>query len=303
MSDPLRIAVLSAGALLLAGSGWASVVAWRHARSAGRLWRDEEAAETAAATARGPTERLRRWLALAGLRGPAALQRFGGAVALSALAGGVLALAVARLPAMAALRDWAEALPILGPAFAPLLAGLPLFVAAGALAAPFAWVRARRRARVDAVEADLPLALELLATLSEAGLGFDAALERLLAAQGGARPLAHELRGLQRDASAGLRRSEALRRFAARLEIPIASSVVSALVQAEETGAGIAGVLRPLADELRARRRERELARVEALPNKLVVALVVGFLPGLLFWTLGPSFHQLFAIIDSITGG
>lgn len=303
MSEPLRIAVLSAGALLLAGSGWASVAARREARGAERLWREEDAARGLAALPRGWTGRLRRWLALAGLRDPSSLRRFEGAMAVSVVAGGLLALAAARLPALVALRAWVEALPVLGPAFAPLLAGLPMVVAAAALAAPVAFVRARRQARIDAVEADLPLALELLATLSEAGLGFDSALERLLAAQGDGRPLALELRGLQRDLFAGLRRSEALRRLAARLEIPVVSSVVSALVQAEETGAGIAGVLRPLADELRARRRERELARVEALPNKLVVALVIGFLPGLLFWTLGPSFHQLFAILDSITGG
>ena len=41
----------------------------------------------------------------------------------------------------------------------------------------------------------------------------------------------------------------------------------------------------------------------EALPEKLVFPLVLGFLPGLLVWTLGPSFHQLFGIIDSIMGG
>ncbi len=44
-------------------------------------------------------------------------------------------------------------------------------------------VRAARRERAAQVEQDLPITLELLATLSEAGLGFDAALERVLQAQ------------------------------------------------------------------------------------------------------------------------
>ena len=78
---------------------------------------------------------------------------------------------------------------------------------------------------------------------------------------------------------------------------------MAALVQAEETGSGLADVLRPLADDLRLRRRERALARAEALPEKLVFPLVLGFLPGLLVWTLGPSFHQLFGIVDSIMQG
>ncbi|MCH2185285.1 type II secretion system F family protein, partial [Myxococcota bacterium] len=66
---------------------------------------------------------------------------------------------------------------------------------------------------------------------------------------------------------------------------------------------GLADILRPLADDLRQRRRERALAKAEALPEKLVFPLVLGFLPGLLVWTLGPSFHQLVGTIDTIMRG
>ena len=45
---------------------------------------------------------------------------------------------------------------------------------------PLLVVRAARRRLVTAVEQDLPLVLELLATLGEAGIGFDAALARVL---------------------------------------------------------------------------------------------------------------------------
>ena len=44
-------------------------------------------------------------------------------------------------------------------------------------------VRAARRARVRAVEQDLPLVLELFATMGEAGLGFDAALAKVIRAR------------------------------------------------------------------------------------------------------------------------
>ena len=61
----------------------------------------------------------------------------------------------------------------------------------------------------------------------------------------------------------------------------------------------MADLLRPQADDLRQRRREEALAQAESLPEKLVVPLLIGFLPGLLVWTLGPAFHQLFTMIDA----
>ena len=55
---------------------------------------------------------------------------------------------------------------------------------------PWMVVRRSRRQRVEKVEQDLPICLELLATLSEAGLGFDAALSRVLDSVMEDRPLA-----------------------------------------------------------------------------------------------------------------
>jgi pilus assembly protein TadC len=60
-------------------------------------------------------------------------------------------------------------------------------------------------------------------------------------------------------------------------------------------------VLRPLAEDLRVSRRERALARAEALPEKLVFPLVIGFLPALLLFALGPSLARLIQQLDAIT--
>ena len=94
-----------------------------------------------------------------------------------------------------------------------------------------------------------------------------------------------------------------MRRLAGRLEVTPVNNTVAALVQAEEMGSGLADILRPLAEDLRQRRRERALAKAEALPEKLVFPLVIGFLPALLVWTLGPSFFQLVGTIDTIMKG
>jgi tight adherence protein C len=81
------------------------------------------------------------------------------------------------------------------------------------------------------------------------------------------------------------------------------SIVVSALVQAEQMGMGIAKVLRNQADDIRARRRERAIAFANALPVKRLFPLVICFLPGLFVWTLGPAFVQLFKMAEAFTRG
>ena len=55
--------------------------------------------------------------------------------------------------------------------------------------------------------------------------------------------------------------------------------LISALLQAEQIGSGVAEVLRSQADDLRQRRRERAIEFSMALPVKLLFPLVICFLP------------------------
>ncbi len=186
-----------------------------------------------------------------------------------------------------------------GETFLPVIWVAPWMLLIILTATPWLVVRAIRRKRVELVEQDLPMALELLSTLSEAGLGFDAALSRILKTRLAGRPLAEELRRFQADLLAGRPRTQSLRRFSSRLDIASVSVFTSAMVQAEQLGMGIARVLRLQADDVRARRRERSIAFANALPTKRVIPLVVCFLPGLFVWTLGPAFVQLFKMAET----
>lgn len=186
-----------------------------------------------------------------------------------------------------------------GETFLPAVWIAPWFALLLLTCGPWLVVRQARRQRVLQVEQDLPLILELLSTLSEAGLGFDAALTRILKTRLQGRPLANELQLFQSDLLAGHARVDALRRLSKRLQVTSISVLVSALVQAEQLGMGIARVLRQQAEEVRVRRRERAIAFANSLPTKRVVPLVICFLPGLFVWTLGPAFVQLFKLVDS----
>jgi len=182
----------------------------------------------------------------------------------------------------------------------PLVYIGPWLILAAIAALPVAAVQRNRRKRVEQVEMDLPLALELLATLSEAGLGFDAALARILESGLADRVLAKELRSFQADLVAGRARVEAMRRLARRIQVSTVSILVSALVQAEQLGTGIAIVLRRQADDLRDRRRERANAFAASLTIKRMFPMVLCFLPAIFVWAIGPVFTQLFKMADSL---
>ncbi len=306
MTLPILTAVLF-GSLLVAAALLAVRWLLLRARTQQRWYELTEQARAAARQAPpGVSElvvgshALARWLYRAGFRQPQAVPVF----LASTLAGSVLGLSAATAFVLSGTQHMMEQLLILipggvGETFLPFVWIAPWLVMLTLAGGPWIVVQRARRQRVELVEQDLPLALELLSTLSEAGLGFDTALTRILKTRLAGRPLAEDFRMFQADLLAGRPRTESLRRLSQRLDTPSVSVFVSALVQAEQLGMGIARVLRQQADDVRARRRERALTFANALPVKRVIPLVVCFLPGLFVWTLGPAFVQLFRMADA----
>jgi tight adherence protein C len=251
-----------------------------------------------------PRNWLTQWLYLAGYRDPMAPVVFVSATAVFGIVGFGSAILM-RITGLQATMERAVVLVPggVGETFLPVVWVSPWMIAIMMVCVPWVIVRGARRKRIELVEQDLPLALELLATLSEAGLGFDSALSRVLKTRLAGRPLASELRVYQSDLLAGRKKVDALRRFSSRLRIGSVSILVSALVQAEQMGVGIARVLRNQADDIRGRRRERAIAFANSLPIKRLFPLVICFLPGLFVWTLGPAFVQLFKLTETFTRG
>ena len=238
---------------------------------------------------------LERWLFLAGYRRPSAWGLFLGAEFLAATLGLTTVVAFYEMGAIPLMvKSLADVPGGLGDIALPVAYVAPWLLLLILAGLPWLAVRRARRQRVEQIEQDLPIALDLLATLSEAGLAFDAGLARLLETKLADRPLAREFRSYQADVLSGRTRVEALRRLSRRVEVSSMSILVSALVQAEQLGTGIALVLRRQADDLRSRRRERANAFAMTLPVKRMFPLVICFLPGLFVWTLGPALAQLF---------
>ena len=288
----LLVALVAAGLLAMARS-------WNLRRKALlRLYAIDSTAASVGPVARDTA--VSRWLATAGYRRPEAQSLFISATVAGAAAGIVFGQ-LYRLFLVQSLLDAVVGVPgSAGDLLMLVLQGGPFILFLIATLAPTIAVRTARRARVQAIEQDLPLALELFATMSEAGLGFDAALARIVRVQGSDRALVSEFVNFQHDMLAGMPRTQALRQLARRVDIPSLTSFTSALIQAEAVGASMAETLQHQAVDLRQRRREDALLQAQALPVKLVFPLVICFLPGIFVSTLAPVIFQMLEVADSV---
>ncbi|MDA7951887.1 MAG: type II secretion system F family protein [Pirellulaceae bacterium] len=186
------------------------------------------------------------------------------------------------------------------PIIQPLIALAPWVFALTLTLLPFLYVRKCRRRRIAEIEQDLPLVLDLLATIVSSGGSLDSAISNLLSTPLGERPLLQELRKTQWEMLAGFSRLEVLRRLQQRIDIMSVSIWVSALIQADQLGMSLNNVLLQQATDLRSRRRERANAFTASLAVKLMLPMVACFLPSLFIWILGPVFWQFFEIADTI---
>jgi tight adherence protein C len=249
-------------------------------------------------------DRLTRWLALAGYRAPGSSGAFLLACLMCATFGAALAFATSHFGLFEMLQERAENMPVaVGELSGPLFSAGPWLVFLTIMLMPWLVVRRRRRERVLAIEQDLPIVLDLFATLSESGLGFDAALSKLLESERDERPLAEELRLFQLETLTGIPRVQCFRRLSDRCRVGSMTIFCSAMVQAEQVGAGFSAVLARQAADLRTRRREEAMVQAHALPVKLVFPLVAFFLPSIFLVTLGPAFRDFMEMIDGVIQG
>lgn len=301
----LVIVALWLGAFLI---GFVVYRRWRDRETARRrAWAEEEAIDAAQLIDVEELESqnfLRRWLFLAGFKRRSAVSAFLIASA-GCLAGGLLLALIATQSGLT--ESAVQAAGIVpggvGDLARPVLTGGPWIVLVLCAFLPWSFVNAARKRRVREIEQDMPVTLELLATMSESGLAFDMALEKVIASGDPARSLFQELRAFQMEALGGVPRVQCFRRLARRVEVPAISIFVSALVQAEQMGSGFTTVLRTQADDLRNRRREDANMLAQALTVKLVFPLVICFLPGIFVSTLGPTFLQFIKLADNLTQG
>jgi tight adherence protein C len=155
---------------------------------------------------------------------------------------------------------------------------------------PYLTVWRKAKARVLEMRETLPDTLDLIVVCVEAGMGVDAALNRVgkeQADQGLA--LGEELLLAAQEMQAGAVRKEALTRCADRIGIEEFRGLITFLTQTEELGGSIARSLRVYASTMRDKRsRAAEEAGRKAV-IKLIFPLVFFILPAMFILLLGPA--------------
>ncbi|MDT7943253.1 MAG: type II secretion system F family protein [Dehalococcoidia bacterium] len=186
-----------------------------------------------------------------------------------------------------------------------MLAGLPLMVVpviallalVPGVVGPILWLQGRATRRQRLILRALPDFCDLVAISVEAGLGLEAAMARVAERQPG--PLAQEVRKTLHEISLGRARQEALIDMGRRCGVDELNTFLTAIVQAEQLGVGIANTLRVQADYLRMQRRQRAEAMAQQAPVKMVFPLVFLIFPAMMLVLLGPAAIRLWETFSS----
>jgi len=172
----------------------------------------------------------------------------------------------------------------------PLILGLAFGVIVGYIGPQYQLKRIVS-ARQKEMTLALPNSLDLLCISVEAGLGFDAALTRVVEKFDNA--LSREFAFVLNEIRLGKPRQEALEDLGRRSGVPELNAFIQALVQSDQLGVGIARVLRIQSDELRRRRRQKAEAKAQQASLKMLFPMVGCIFPALFIILLGPAAMNL----------
>ena len=166
-----------------------------------------------------------------------------------------------------------------------VIAPVTLMLAAWVL--PDLQLSGKARDREEQIELQLPDVLDQMTISIEAGLGFDAALARLVSTTEG--PVVDQMARVLQDVRLGLPRDAALRGLAERTAAADLRTFANAMAQAGKHGLPMASVLRAQAAEVREKRKFRAEERAHKVPVKILMPLVLCVLPTLFIVLIGPA--------------
>lgn len=179
------------------------------------------------------------------------------------------------------------------------------FTAVLGLYVPALVVRIRADQRMTAITNGFPNCLDLMLVCVEAGLGLEAAFDRVGREMAEAEPLVSQLLvSTTLHLRAGASREDALRRLAKDAYVPEIRSFATLVIQSDKLGTSIGTTLRIYASEMRERRRMRAEERAHRLPVIISIPLILCMLPTMLGVLMLPALINVIRhLIPAMTGG
>jgi tight adherence protein C len=170
---------------------------------------------------------------------------------------------------------------------------------------PSVLVRIKADRRKEEIVNGFPDCLDLMLVCVEAGLGLEAAMDRVGRELAGSRPLiAHILTTATLQLRAGASREVALRRMAESARVDEIRSFTTLLIQSDKLGTSIASTLRVYAAEMRERRRMRAEEKAHRIPVLISIPLVTCMLPVMIGVLMLPAAVRVVRqLLPAMTGG
>ncbi len=227
---------------------------------------------------------LRSLFLKAGIRHPSAAAVFWGAKVLFAVALPFLSFFVQAFAESGFLRF--QVLLIMG-----VLALLGFYL-------PDLYLMLRIRLRKEKIVKGFPDALDLLVVCVEAGMGLDAAINRVAEEiQLSSQVISDEFKILNLELRAGKSRIDALRNLGIRTDVEEVRSFATLLIQTDRFGTSVAQALRVHSDSMRTRRYQKAEELAAKLPVKMMFPLIFFIFPAIFVIVVGPAAIQIYQSI------
>lgn len=156
---------------------------------------------------------------------------------------------------------------------------------------PYMFLKSMIDRRKQAIIKKLPDALDLMTICVDAGLTFNAAMQKV--AEKWDDPLSSEFGRVIYEMQLGKSRRQSLKDMSERIDVPDVTSFIAAILQAEQLGVGIGKVLRIQSEQMRVRRRQRAEEKAQQAPVKMTFPLVFLIFPSIFVVLLGPAGIQV----------
>ncbi len=166
-------------------------------------------------------------------------------------------------------------------------------------------ITAKADRRREEIINGFPDCLDLMLVCVEAGLGMEAAFDRVGREMLHSHPLLAELLStVTLELRAGASREQALRKMADRSQVDEIKSFATLLIQSDKLGSSVGDTLRVYANEMREKRRLRAEEKAHRLPVLISIPLVTCMLPVMIGVLMLPAIIRVIRqIAPALSGG
>lgn len=162
---------------------------------------------------------------------------------------------------------------------------------------PVFYLKKKATVRRLEIERGLPDVLDILTVSVNAGLGFDAALVKVVEKTKGT--LSEEFNKMLHEIKMGKSRRDALKGLGERNEVDDLTQFTSSIIQAEQLGVRISSVLKVQSEDMRTKRKQKAEEKAMKAPLKMLFPLVIFIVPAIFIIILGPA---IINIINNFVG-